>query len=82
MNRNAQACPKRLEIVVGSRVLIRKDFDTNAQTKRDKFGSFFNEEQFEVLEILANNSVLIKGLTTGQRLAMCKSRLKVVYYEP
>jgi hypothetical protein len=41
-------------------VIIKKDFDSNANNRHRKFESFYSEE-YEVVEILSNNRLKVKN---------------------
>jgi hypothetical protein len=45
---------------IGDIVIIKKDFDSNANNRSRKFESFYSEE-YEVVEILSNNRLKVKN---------------------
>jgi hypothetical protein len=45
---------------VGDIVLIRKDFDSNVKTRKNKFESFFLSEQGTIVDVCLNNTFKVK----------------------
>ena len=62
-NRNSNLIHRNLDI--GDRILIKRDFDTNINTIRRPFESFFEEGNYIVCDFLDNNMIAVFDLQTG-----------------
>lgn len=62
----------------GDIVIIKKDFDNNTLTRRNAFESFYEEGEYEVIEILQNNMLKIKKLGGEQTMTLFKGRVKKI----
>lgn len=74
MNSYKQVHQRKKVIEVGDLVLVAKDFDNNPATKRGKFDSFFESSNFEVVEVLDNNTLRIKN--ENEIRTVSKSKVK------
>jgi transposase InsO family protein len=63
---------------IGDQVMLKKDFDNNMLTKKNAFDSFYEEEKFEIVEVLQNNMIKIKNSVTNLTMIVFKSRIKKI----
>ena len=68
-------------LCVGDIVTIKKDFDTNVQTKKLPLDSFFENFNYRVTSFLSNNMVRIENLATEELLSISYGRLKITKTE-
>lgn len=60
-NAHKQVHFRKKEYFVGDTVLIKKDFDNNPTTKREKFESFFENEEYIINRKLENDKYIIQS---------------------
>lgn len=60
-NRNANSNLVQISFELGEIVLLKLDFDNNTQTRRNPFDSFYDSNEFEVVEILQNKMIKIQN---------------------
>ncbi|MGL5707693.1 MAG: hypothetical protein ACRDDF_05450, partial [Aeromonas sp.] len=73
-NSNLISC----KIKVGDKILVKKDFDNNVKTKKLPFESFYEKDSYVVIELLANNMVVIETLDRKQRKTVCRGVIKTL----
>ncbi|KCZ77404.1 hypothetical protein H311_01584, partial [Anncaliia algerae PRA109] len=60
----------------GDKVLLKKDFDNNILTKKQPFDSYFEENEFEIIEVMKNNTVRIMDSQTKESYVVFNGRIK------
>ena len=60
----------------GDFILVKNDFDHNTLTRRNPFDSFYEDDIYEVVEILQNNMLKIKKVGSSETLIVFKGRVK------
>jgi len=65
-NSSKQVHLRKSRIQVGDDVLLKKNFDTNKNTRKGKFDTFYESISFQVIELLEEQRVLIKN-SNGQK---------------
>ena len=76
MDRNACVHMSKYSFKIGDVVFLKKDFTDNASQKRQKMEPFFEEENFEIIELLSNNFETIQGIHSSKTLKVALNRLK------
>lgn len=68
---------RRLNILQGSEVLLRRDFDQNPSTRKRKFIDFYEDGVFKVLRVLPNNMLEIRR-NSEQPMTVYMGRVKKI----
>ena len=64
---------------VGDLVMIKKDFDTNQNTKRRPVDPYFEDDLYKIINLLNNNMVEIRNLNESETIRKVnKNQLKKV----
>lgn len=79
MQQDADVHYHRIRFNPGDIVLLKKDFDTNTQTRKRKMDDFYEEGTWEIIERVGQDNFKIKNvLDQSSILFVCKNRLKKI----
>ncbi|KAI5153788.1 hypothetical protein ENBRE01_3256, partial [Enteropsectra breve] len=76
VERNCSVNSLLIQLAPGDLVLILKDFDANADTKKYAFTPSFELDPYEVIELLSENRVVLRNTEAGQDCSVAKNRVK------
>jgi len=79
MQKDADVHYHRIRFNPGDKVLLKRDFDTNTQTRRRKMEDFYEEGVWEIKERVGQDNFKIQSLNDQSIvLVVCKNRLKKI----
>lgn len=69
---------RKKDMLIGDSVLVKLDFDNNQTSKKEKFTSFFKEDEFEIVEKLTTTLFKVKNKRTSELSEESIQKLKKI----